>query len=70
VTKEEIRRNRRRKSAAGRGRKAGFLASFGPNFLLSQAIKSTVIYRRWKREILSTLGKLLALDSVEKYPNR
>jgi hypothetical protein len=33
------------------------LADFGPAFLLPQAMKSTSIYRRWKREILSTLGK-------------
>jgi hypothetical protein len=57
VVKEERRRSRRRKSAAGRGRKAGFLAYFGPAFLLPQAMKFTSIYRRWKREILSTQGK-------------
>jgi hypothetical protein len=33
------------------------LAYFGPDFLLPQAIKSTSIYRRWKREIFSTMEK-------------
>jgi hypothetical protein len=36
---------------------ADFLAYFGPDFLLPQAIKSTSIYRRWKREIFSTMEK-------------
>jgi hypothetical protein len=49
---------------------AGFLAYFGPDFLLPQAIKSTSIYRRWKREILSTLEKNCSPDSDEKDPNR
>jgi len=53
VAEEERRRNKRRKFAAGIGRKAGFLAYFGPDFLLPQAIKSTSIYRRWKRVISS-----------------
>jgi hypothetical protein len=35
---------------------AGFLASFGPNFLLYQAINSASIYRRCKRVILSAPG--------------
>jgi hypothetical protein len=34
-----------------------FLADFGPAFLLPQIMKSTSIYRRWKRAILSTLEK-------------
>ena len=42
--------------SAGTG-KAGFLAYFGPDFLSSLAIKSTSIYRRWKRAILSILRK-------------
>jgi len=33
---------------------ADFLAYFGPDFLLPQAIKSTSIYMRWNREISST----------------
>jgi hypothetical protein len=47
---------RRRKSAAGRGRKAGFLAYFGQDFLLPQAINSASIYRQWKRVISSAPG--------------
>jgi hypothetical protein len=38
---------------------AGFWADFGLDFLLSQAMKSTSIYRRWKRAILSTQWKNL-----------
>jgi hypothetical protein len=53
VAEEKRRRNRRRKSTAGIGRKAGFLAYFGPDFLLPHAIKSTSIYRWWKRVISS-----------------
>jgi len=37
-----------------RERKAGFLAYFRPDFLLPQAMRSTSIYRRWKRVISST----------------
>jgi hypothetical protein len=36
---------------------ADCLAYFGPDVLLPQAMKSTSIYRRWKRAILSTLEK-------------
>jgi hypothetical protein len=43
---------------SGRNREeADFLAYFGPEFLLPQAIKSTSIYRQWNREIFSTLEK-------------
>ena len=35
---------------------ADFLAYFGPDFLLPQAIKSASIYKRWKRAISSTPG--------------
>jgi len=35
---------------------AGFLAYFGLDFLLPQAITSASIYRRWKRVISSALG--------------
>jgi len=31
-----------------------FFAYFGPQFLLPQTMKSTFIYRQWKRAILST----------------
>jgi hypothetical protein len=34
-----------------------FSPIFGPGFLLPQAMKSTSIYSRWKREIISTQGK-------------
>jgi hypothetical protein len=34
-----------------------FFAIFGLDFLLPQTIKSTSIYRRWKRAILSTMEK-------------
>ena len=44
-------------SHGGESRKTGFLADFGPDFLLFQAMKATSIYRRWKRAILSTLRK-------------
>ena len=46
-------------------KKASFLADFGPDFS-HQAMKSTSIYKQWKRAILSTLGKIVALDSVGK----
>jgi hypothetical protein len=32
-----------------------FLADFGPDFLLAQAMKCTLIYRRWKRDIVSLM---------------
>ena len=47
----------REKKVAETGKKLIFLAYFGPDFLLLQAMKSTSIYRRWKRAILSTLRK-------------
>jgi hypothetical protein len=43
---EEERKSRKRKSAAWRGRKAGFLAYFGPDFILPQVINGASIYRR------------------------
>jgi len=49
---------------------AGFLAEFGPNFFPAQTMKSTSIYRGWKRVILSSQGKPFNLDSVGKDPNR
>jgi hypothetical protein len=48
---------KKKKKCAETGRKTGFLADFGPDFLLPQAIKSTFIYRRWKRAILYTIKK-------------
>jgi len=47
-----------------------FFAIFGPDFLLPQAIKSTSIYRRWKREIFSTMEKNFSPYSDGKDPNR
>jgi hypothetical protein len=50
-------------------RKDGFLAHFGHDFLLPQAIKSASIYRRWKRAILSTMGKtFLPLIQLGRIP--
>jgi len=48
--------------ADGERRKMGtggrlVFAIFGLDFLLPQAIKSTSIYRRWNRAILSTMEK-------------
>jgi hypothetical protein len=45
--KEEMCRNRE---------KNGFLADFGPDFPLPQAINEDYIYRRWKRVISSSPG--------------
>ena len=50
-------RERERKKTTETGQKGWFLADFGPDFLLPQAMKSTCIYRRWKRAILSSPGK-------------
>jgi len=48
---------RGREKTVETGQRGWFLADFRPAFLLPQTMKSTFIYRRWKREILSTLGK-------------
>jgi len=53
-----------------RTRERWFFPNFGYQSLLSQVMKSTSIYRRWKRTILSILGGNSALDSVGKDPNR
>jgi hypothetical protein len=52
-------REREERTLAGRKNRgeADCLAYFGPDVLLPQAMKSTSIYRRWKRAILSTLEK-------------
>jgi hypothetical protein len=47
----------KRENYRNKGKWLVFLADFGPDFLLSQAIKSTSIYRQWKRAILSTMEK-------------
>lgn len=56
TAKDAVERERKKKCAET-GRKIGFLAQFGPDFILHQAIKSASIYRRWKRAILSTFEK-------------
>ena len=56
----EQRRKRRREKTTETRQKGWFLADFGPDFLLSQAIKPASIYRRWKRAILSTLGEIFS----------
>jgi hypothetical protein len=38
-------------------KKQGSKLIFGPDFLHAQSMKSTLIYRRWKRVIFSTQGK-------------
>jgi hypothetical protein len=49
---------REREREGGRNREeTDFLAYFRPDLLLPQTLKSTFIYRQWKRAILSTLGK-------------
>jgi len=53
----ERRREREIKNCKNGGQRGWFLADFEPNFLLPQAMKSTSIYRRWKRAILSSLEK-------------
>jgi len=47
---------RKRKEMCRNLKKTGFLAHFGPVFLLFQVIKPASIYRRWKRVLLSTPG--------------
>jgi len=47
----------REKNCRNQGWRGWFLADFRPDFLLSQTLKSTSIYRWWKRAILSILGK-------------
>jgi hypothetical protein len=44
-------REREREKIAETGQRGWFLANFGPDFLLPQAINSASIYRRWKRVI-------------------
>ena len=51
-------RERQKDKESGRNREgADVLDYFGPHFLSLQSIKSTSIYRRWKRAILSILRK-------------
>jgi hypothetical protein len=51
------REKERRKELAANWGMTGFFTDFGPNFLHTQAMKSTFIYRRWKTVILSIQGK-------------
>jgi hypothetical protein len=48
---------RERLAAEKTGEEAGFFFIFGFDFILPRAIKSTYIYRRWKRAIFSTIQK-------------
>jgi hypothetical protein len=59
LKKQRGEREREERTLAGRKNKgeADCLAYFGLDVLLPQAMKSTSIYRRWKRAILSTLEK-------------
>jgi hypothetical protein len=51
-------RGRGKRKIAETRKMAGCLAGLGPDFLLSHAMKSISIYRRWNRAILSTQGKI------------
>jgi hypothetical protein len=58
VAAVEGERKTEKQRESGRNREeADFLAYFGPDFLLFQAIKPASLYRRWKRVISSTPGK-------------
>jgi hypothetical protein len=54
--KEKGERERWQKRKKNRGG-GWFFSDCGPNFLLPQVINGAFIYKRWKRAILSTLGK-------------
>jgi len=57
----EVERERKKNKESCRNREEAiffFVAYFGPQFLLPQIMKSTFIYRQWKRAILSTEGKI------------
>ena len=56
----ERRGEKGREKTAETGERDWFLADFGSDFLLPQAMKSTSIYRRWKRTIFSILEKLFS----------
>jgi len=57
VAVEGERKTEKQRESGRNWEEADFLAYFGPDFFLPQAIKSTSIYRRWKRAIFSTLEK-------------
>jgi len=47
-------RERKERKVAETRKMAGFLAGFGPDFLLPHVINGASIYRRWNRVISST----------------
>jgi len=51
----ERRRERGREKLQKRGQRGWFLANFGPDFLLHQAMKCSPIYRTSKRDTLSLM---------------
>jgi len=56
---EAVEREKKGRNSAGsrKGGRSWFLADFGPDFLHVWPMKSTPIYRGWKRVILSSLEK-------------
>jgi hypothetical protein len=59
-------RGRERKKLQKQGVDGLVLADFKLIFFPTQAMKSTPIYRGWKRVFLSSHGEISALDSVGK----
>jgi len=53
-------RKKKKKNLQKLGEDAGFLADFGPDFLLPQVFNRDSIYRRCKRAIFSILGKMFS----------
>ena len=53
-------RKKKKKNLQKLGEDAGFLADFGPDFLLSQVFNRDSIYRRCKSAIFSILGKIFS----------
>jgi hypothetical protein len=58
----------RKNKCAETGRKTGFLAEFGPDFLLPQAIKSTSIQGGGRGQSCLQWRKISALDSDGRIP--
>jgi len=70
VAKGHSGERKKREDCAEKNRGRGwFFFIFGPEFPLPQAIKSTYIYRQWKRTIFLHWRKIAALDSDGKDPN-
>jgi len=64
-------RDKELRVVSARGGKLGrgwFFTYFGPNFLHAQAMKSTLIYKRLKRVILSTRKKFQPLIQLGTIP--